>query len=164
MHRSFKVSLSIEIPLSHYLSISRSHSLSLTHTLSLSRSLALSLSLSIALSHTHCISLSLTHFLSLALSRFLLLSIFLAFYRSISSSLYERERGGCFIAERERDDFLENPLIPINLIIVMIRWTDLAPWQLEIHFPGSLISTFLVYRGSTAERHCTQRTTTGLLP
>jgi len=26
----------------------------------------------------------------------------------------------------------------------MIRWTVLAPWVFEFHFPGSLTSTFLV--------------------
>ena len=31
----------------------------------------------------------------------------------------------------------------IHFIIVMIRWTGLAPWEFEFPFPGSLISTFL---------------------
>ena len=30
-----------------------------------------------------------------------------------------------------------------HFIIVMIRWTGLAPWEFEFHFPGSLTSTFL---------------------
>ena len=28
----------------------------------------------------------------------------------------------------------------------MIRWTGLAPWELEFPFPGSLITTFLVFQ------------------
>jgi len=35
-------------------------------------------------------------------------------------------------------------LVRIHFIIVMIRWTGLAPWEFEFHFPGSLASTFLV--------------------
>jgi len=31
----------------------------------------------------------------------------------------------------------------IQFIIVMIRWTGLAPWEFEFPFPGSLTSTFL---------------------
>ena len=30
-----------------------------------------------------------------------------------------------------------------NLLVVMIRWTGLAPWEFELPFPGSLTSTFL---------------------
>ena len=30
------------------------------------------------------------------------------------------------------------------MIIVMIRWTGLAPWEFELPFPGSITSTFLV--------------------
>jgi len=29
-------------------------------------------------------------------------------------------------------------------IIMMIRWTGLAPWEFEFPFPGSLTSTFLM--------------------
>jgi len=37
-----------------------------------------------------------------------------------------------------------NPhLVRIHLIIVMIRWTGLAPCEFEFPFPGSLTSTFL---------------------
>ena len=39
----------------------------------------------------------------------------------------------------------EKVLVRIHLIIVMIRWTGLAPWEFEFPFPGSLIHTFLVY-------------------
>jgi len=31
-------------------------------------------------------------------------------------------------------------------IIVMMRWTGLAPWEFEFPFPGSLTSTFLMRR------------------
>ena len=37
-----------------------------------------------------------------------------------------------------------NLLVRIHFIIVMIRWTGLAPWVFEFPFPGSLTSTFLV--------------------
>ena len=40
----------------------------------------------------------------------------------------------------------ENLLVRIHLIIVMIRWTGLAPWEFEFPFPGSLTSTFLAQR------------------
>ena len=30
-----------------------------------------------------------------------------------------------------------NLLVRIHFIIVMIRWTDLAPWEFEFPFPGS---------------------------
>ena len=32
---------------------------------------------------------------------------------------------------REREFFIDNLLVRINLIIVMIRWTGLAPWEFE---------------------------------
>jgi len=43
----------------------------------------------------------------------------------------------------ERDFFIDNLLVRIHLIIVMIRWTGLAPWEFAFPFPGSLTSTFL---------------------
>ena len=43
----------------------------------------------------------------------------------------------------ERDAFVANLLVRIHVIIKMIRWTGLAPWESEIPFPGSLISSFL---------------------
>ena len=39
--------------------------------------------------------------------------------------------------------FIDNLLVRIHFIIVMIRWTGLAPWEFEFPFPGSLTSTFL---------------------
>ena len=44
---------------------------------------------------------------------------------------------------RKRKFFIYNILVRIYFTIVMIRWTDLAPWGLEFSFPGSLTSTFL---------------------
>jgi len=43
----------------------------------------------------------------------------------------------------ERKFFIDNLLVRIHFIIVMIRWTGLAPWKFEFPFPGSLTSTFL---------------------
>ena len=34
-------------------------------------------------------------------------------------------------------------MVRIHFIIVMIRWTGLAPWEFEFPFPCSLTSTFL---------------------
>ena len=42
-----------------------------------------------------------------------------------------------------RESSVDNVLVRINLIIEMIRWTGLAPWEFEFPFPGCLISTFL---------------------
>ena len=36
----------------------------------------------------------------------------------------------------EREFFIDNLLVRIHLIIVMIRWTGLAPWELETVFEG----------------------------
>ena len=51
---------------------------------------------------------------------------------------------GSHAAHREREFFIDNLLVRIHRIIVMIRWTCLAPWEFEFPFPGSLTSTFLV--------------------
>ena len=48
-----------------------------------------------------------------------------------------------FVHAAEREFFIDNLLVRIHLIIVMIRWTGLAPWEFEFPFPGSLLSTFL---------------------
>ena len=39
--------------------------------------------------------------------------------------------------------FIDDLLVQIHFIIVMIRWTGLAPWEFEFPFPGSRISTVL---------------------
>ena len=36
-----------------------------------------------------------------------------------------------------------NLLVRIHFIVVMIRWTGLAPWEFEFPFTGSLTSTLL---------------------
>jgi len=36
----------------------------------------------------------------------------------------------------EREFFIDNLLVRIHFIIVMIRWTGLAPWEFEFPFPG----------------------------
>ena len=41
----------------------------------------------------------------------------------------------------ERESFIDNLLFLIHFIIVMIRRTGLAPWQLEFPLPGSVTST-----------------------
>ena len=38
---------------------------------------------------------------------------------------------------REREFFIDNLLVQIHFIIVMIRWTGLAPWKVGFPFPGS---------------------------
>jgi len=53
----------------------------------------------------------------------------------LSAVLYSLRAG------REKEFFIDNLLVRIHFIIVMIRWTGLAPWEFE--FPGSRISTFL---------------------
>ena len=46
-------------------------------------------------------------------------------------------------SRREREFFIDNLLVRIHFIIVMRRWTGLAPWEFEFPSPGSLTSTFL---------------------
>jgi len=36
----------------------------------------------------------------------------------------------------EREFFIDNLLVRVHFIIVMIRWTGLAPWEIEFPFPG----------------------------
>jgi hypothetical protein len=56
----------------------------------------------------------------------------------------QRELTGSPSASRsEREFFLDNLLVRIDCIVVMIRWTGLAPWEFKSSFPGSLASTFL---------------------
>jgi len=43
----------------------------------------------------------------------------------------------------EIEFFIDNLLVRIHFIIVMIRWSGLAPLKFEFPFPGSLTSTFL---------------------
>jgi len=43
----------------------------------------------------------------------------------------------------EREFCIDNLLVRIHFIVVMIRWTGLAPWEFEFPFPSSLTSSFL---------------------
>ena len=43
----------------------------------------------------------------------------------------------------EREFFIDNLLVRIHFIIVIFRWTGLAPWEFEFPFPGSLTTSFL---------------------
>ena len=45
---------------------------------------------------------------------------------------------------RKIDLFIDNLLVRIHFIIVMMRWSGLAPWGFKLPFTGSLTSTFLV--------------------
>jgi len=58
--------------------------------------------------------------------------------------LLEQERMPDLV--RMREFFIDNLLVRIHFIIVMIRWTGLAPREFESPFPGSLTSTFLDIR------------------
>ena len=49
---------------------------------------------------------------------------------------------------REREFFIDSLLVQIHLIIEMIWWTGLVPWDFEFPFPGSLIFTFQKAAGS----------------
>ena len=48
---------------------------------------------------------------------------------------------------QESEFFVDNLLVRIHFIIEMIWWTGLSPWEFELPFPGSLISTFLCFCG-----------------
>jgi len=63
-------------------------------------------------------------------------------------------RGGDADLRGEREFFNDNLLVRVHFIIVMIRWTGLAPWEFEFPFPGSLTSTFLDLRGGLARFQC----------
>jgi len=39
------------------------------------------------------------------------------------------------LARAEREFFIDNLLARVHFIIVMIRWTGLAPWESEFPFP-----------------------------
>ena len=56
----------------------------------------------------------------------------------------EEGRDGTVVRGTERELCIDYLLVRIHYIIVVIRWTGLAPWEFEFPFPGSLTSTFLV--------------------
>jgi len=55
----------------------------------------------------------------------------------------EAKTPGVEVRSPEREFSIDNLLVRIHFIVVMIRWTGLAPWEFELHFPGSLTSTLL---------------------
>ena len=149
------------------LSLSLSHSLSLTHTLSLSHSLSLTLShtLSLSLSLTHTLTHSLARWQSLGHERWgaerasglqkrclLKKSNAVESRQLLTRTVFKNMHyfwgqvpcTALYLGSTWREFFIDNLLIRIHFIIVMIRWTGLAPWEFESPFPGSLASTFLV--------------------
>ena len=59
---------------------------------------------------------------------------------------------------REREFFIDNPLVRIHFITEMIWWTGLALWEFEFSFPGSLKSAHVNFRQDVntfdqADRH-----------
>ena len=67
----------------------------------------------------------------------------LVHFRLLTNLRGLRGTGARIGEEREIEFFLDNLLVRIHFIILMIRWTGLAPWEFEFPFPGSLTSTFL---------------------
>ena len=55
----------------------------------------------------------------------------------------------------ERALFIDNLLVRIHLIIVMIRWSGLAPWEFEFPFPGA--ADTLAVGGGARERRALGR-------
>ena len=49
---------------------------------------------------------------------------------------------------------VDNLLVRIHFIIVMIRWTGLAPWEFEFRLPGSFTSTFLSSSARQLNQSC----------
>ena len=44
----------------------------------------------------------------------------------------------CQMRVKDREFVIDNLLVRIHVIIVMIRWTGLAPWESEFSFSGVL--------------------------
>jgi len=95
-----------------------------------------------SLTHTLTLTHSLTHTLSHTHSRC-----------SVQGAACSRRRAHFSprLSSTSREFFIDNLLVRIHLIIVMIRWTGLAPWGFEFPFPGSLTSAFL--QGAVRWRH-----------
>jgi hypothetical protein len=49
---------------------------------------------------------------------------------------------------QKREFLIGNLPVRIHFIVVMIRWTGLAPWKFEFPFPGHLTSTFQSGQGA----------------
>ena len=54
---------------------------------------------------------------------------------------------------REKEFFIDNLLVRIYFIIVMIRWTGLAPWEFEFPFPGSRSPTTTAQQARNVHHH-----------
>ena len=65
-----------------------------------------------------------------------------------------RQEDGRDVSQQEREFFIDNLLVRIHSIIVMIRWTGLAPWEFEFPFPGSLTSTSLAQFDEKMDAMC----------
>jgi len=57
----------------------------------------------------------------------------------------------------DSNPLIANLLVRIHFIIVMIRWTGLAPWEFEFPFPGCLTSTFLDLRTNCSSGAASER-------
>jgi len=55
-------------------------------------------------------------------------------------------------SEREREFFIDTLLVRIHVIIEMIWWTGLAPWEFQFPFSGSRISTFLAEKANSLNK------------
>ena len=85
-------------------------------------------------------------------------------YHGAAAGLGRAQDGGC--CGRQEGLRIDNLLVRTHFIIVMIRWTGLAPWESESPFPGSLTSTFLTPwevpwcgRGAAVVRNASRRAT-----
>jgi len=76
--------------------------------------------------------------------------------RSLADSSLKVPSSSCSTvpsACRERAFFIDNLLVRIHFIIVMVRWTGLAPWEFEFPSPGSLTSTFRLHTRHPFNNH-----------
>ena len=62
---------------------------------------------------------------------------------ALQEQLKHAEGAPLTLHPKEREFLIDNLLVRNHFIIVMIRWTGLAPREFESLFPGSLTSTFL---------------------
>jgi len=52
--------------------------------------------------------------------------------RAVASSSFRSTAAACCpTCQREREFFIDNLLVRIHYIIVMMKWTGLAPWEFE---------------------------------
>jgi len=60
--------------------------------------------------------------------------------------------GELFAPPRERELFTDNLLVRIQFIIVMIRWTGLAPWEFDREKLDGRAAFHPTYRGTSLIR------------